>query len=89
MERFGRRRSRIEVIVDILSEALNGANKTRLMYQCNLNFVRFNRYLRDMLDAGLIECEDSNPKSILVYKTTDKGRELLKIMRKANEFLST
>lgn len=89
MERFGRRRSRIEVIVDILSEALDGANKTRLLYRCNLNFARFNRYLRDMLDAGLIECEGSNPESMLLYKTTDKGRELLKIMRKANEFLST
>jgi len=89
MERFGNRRSRIEVIIDILSEALNGANKTRLMYRCNLNFARFNRYLRDMLDAGLIKCEDSNPEGILLYKTTDKGRELLRIMRKANEFLST
>jgi len=89
MERFGRRRSRTEVIVAILNEALDGANKTRLMYRCNLNFMRFNRYLREMLDAGLIECEDFNPERILLYKTTDKGRELLKVIRKANEFLST
>ena len=46
--RGGRRRSHVEVIVEILSEALNGANKTRLMYRCNLNFGRFNRYLREL-----------------------------------------
>lgn len=84
-----RRRSRVEVIVEILSEALNGANKTRLMYRCNLNFGRFNRYLKELLDTGLLERVDSNPESGLVlYRTTEKGRELLKILQKAGEFLS-
>jgi len=83
------RRSRMEVIVDILSEALGGANKTRLMYRCNLNFVRFNRYLRELLDAGLVECVNANPEEgVVLYKTTDKGRELLRVLRKASEFLS-
>ena len=84
-----KRRSRSEVICEILSEALNGANKTRLMYKCNMNFVRFNRYLSELLDAGLMECVDSNPSGIVFYKTTDKGRELLKVLRKADELLST
>ncbi|MDI6805123.1 MAG: winged helix-turn-helix domain-containing protein [Candidatus Bathyarchaeia archaeon] len=56
MEKVRRRRSRTEVIVNLLNEALSGANKTRLMYQCNLNFMRFNCYLQELLDAGL-----SNP----------------------------
>lgn len=61
----------MEIIVDTLTEALGGANKTRLMYRCNLNFVRFNRYLRDLLDAGLVECVNANPeKGVLLYKTT-------------------
>jgi predicted transcriptional regulator len=88
MERARRRRSRIEVICDILSEALGGANKTRLMYHCNLNFMRFNRYLQELLDAGLIERVGSNPEGIVLYKTSDKGRELIRILRKAGEFLS-
>jgi len=83
------RRSRVEVICDILSEALSGANKTRLMYQCNLNFMRFNRYLQELLDAGLIETVGSNPKGIVLYRTSDKGRELVKVLRRANEFMST
>lgn len=88
MERTKRRRSRIEVICNILSEALGGANKTRLMYHCNLNFMRFNRYLQELLDSGLIECAGSNPDGVLLYKTSEKGRELLKVMRRASDFLS-
>lgn len=83
------RRSRGEVIVEILTEALEGVNKTRLMYRCNLNFERFNRYLRELLDAGLLERVVSNPESgVVLYKTTEKGRELLEILRRVNEFMS-
>jgi len=88
MEKARHRRSRTEVIVDLLSEALSGANKTRLMYRCNLNFARFNRYLRDLLDAGVVERINANPGGITIYKTTDKGRELLRVLRKASEFMS-
>jgi predicted transcriptional regulator len=83
------RRSRIEVICDILNEALSGANKTRLMYQCNLNFMRFNRYLQELLDADLIETVGSNPKGIVLYRTSDKGRDRVMVLRRANEFIST
>ena len=83
-----RKRSRTEVIADILNEALAGANKTRLMYRCNLNFARFNHYLQELLDAGLVKCIDANPEGIVLYKTTDRGRELLIVLRKAGEFLS-
>jgi predicted transcriptional regulator len=88
MGRSRHRRSRTEVIVSLLEEALSGANKTRLMYHCNLNFMRFNSYLKELLDAGLIECIDTNPEGIVLYKTTEKGRELLRVLRKASEFLS-
>lgn len=83
-----RRRSRTEVVCDILSEALDGANKTRLMYHCNMNFLRFNRYLNELLEAGLLVRADSNPSNVVLYETTDNGRELLRVLRKANEFLS-
>ncbi|MEM3579749.1 MAG: winged helix-turn-helix domain-containing protein [Candidatus Bathyarchaeia archaeon] len=92
MARYGggrRRRSRVEVIIEILNEALNGANKTRLMYRCNLNFGRFNRYLKELLDAGLLEQVATNPETgLILYRTTAKGRELLKILEMAGEFLS-
>lgn len=84
-----RRRTRTEVIVDVLSEALGGANKTRIMYQANLNFLRFNKYFDELLDAGLVEVFD-NPGSKcggIVYRTTEKGRELLKVLEKAKRFI--
>lgn len=88
MEEERRRRSRTEVIVALLEEASEGANKTRLMYHCNLNFNRFNRYLDELLKAGLVEGARSNPEGIVFYKTTNKGRELLKVLRRAGEYLS-
>lgn len=88
MVSLGRRRSRTQVICSILSEALEGANKTRLMYQCNLNFARFNHYLEELLDAGLIERSDGNPGSVVIYRATSSGRELLRVLRRANELLS-
>lgn len=83
------RRSRIEVIVDVLSEALTETNKTRIMYRANLNFVRFKRYLSELLKKGLIMEVRNNPKDGVFYKTTEKGRELLEILKKAQEYLSS
>jgi predicted transcriptional regulator len=53
-----------------------------------MNFLRFNRYLEELLEAGLLVRVDSNPNSVVLYKTTDNGRELLRVLRRANEFLS-
>lgn len=83
-----RRRSKKEIICEILSEALNGASKTRLMYRCNLNFERFSHYLKDLLKANLLECVTSNPSGLIIFRTTGRGRELLKILQRTDEFFS-
>jgi len=81
-----KRRSRTEVIIDILTEASRGANKTRIMYRANLNFCRFNRYFSKLMEEGLIIASD-NPGGI-VYQTTEKGRKLLNLLRSASELAS-
>jgi len=83
-----RRRSRLEVVADILTEALNGANKTRIMYRANLNFLRFDRYFSDLLGKGLILRENTSDGNVL-YRTTDKGRRFLKIISNAVEIISS
>lgn len=83
-----RRRSRIEVIMDILSEARKGSNKTRIMYRCNLNFVCFNRYFKELLEKGLIVEAAPDPDGVRVYKTTDKGLQLLEVLKKAKDLIS-
>jgi len=56
----------------------------RIMYQANLNYVRFNRYLSDFLSKGFIEAikdDDDNG----CYRITQPGKALLVVLRKANE----
>jgi predicted transcriptional regulator len=54
------------------------------MYIANLNYIRFNRYLKDFLTKGFIEPvndEEGNGR----YRTTQKGKILLSVLKKANE----
>lgn len=82
------RRSRIEVIKDILSEARKGANKTRIMYRCNLNFVCFNRYFKELIEKELMFEVGSNPDGVKIYKTSEKGLSLLEVLEKAKDMIS-
>ena len=84
------RRSRTEVIIDILDEALRGANKTRIMYRANLNFLRFERYFCELLKSGLVEVVDNPSEEFggVVYRTSERGRELLETLKKASEIIS-
>lgn len=85
---MSRRRSRLEVVADILTEALNGANKTRIMYRANLNFLRFHRYFSELLDKELIVGENTSDGRV-VYRTTDRGRRFLKLISNAEEIISS
>ena len=75
----------MEVIADILTEALNGASKTRIMYRANLNFLRVNRYFSELLGIGLIVKENDPNCGPVYYRTTEKGKDLLKVLKKAEE----
>jgi predicted transcriptional regulator len=77
----------MEVIVDILNEALSGANKTRIMYRANLNFSRFNVYLSEMMNSGLLTRE-KNGNGLVVYRTTEAGVALLETLYKAKELMA-
>ena len=60
----------------------------RIMYRSNLNFERFNKYFYDLLRRGFIEeINDSNGRK--VYKTTERGRTLLKVLKEAQELVSS
>jgi predicted transcriptional regulator len=77
----------MEVIGDILTEAMSGANKTRIMYRANLNFLRFNVYLSEMLESGLL-AKEKNGNGQLMYKTTESGVALLETLQKAKELMA-
>ncbi len=63
-----RRRSRIDIAVDILRVALDGANKTRIVYEVHLNSSVAEKYLQMLSEKELIRCEKR------LFITTDKGR---------------
>jgi predicted transcriptional regulator len=81
--RFKERRGKIELVIDILSVALDGARKTEIVYKANLNFTRIDRYIPFLEDRGLME--NSGP----IYKTTEKGKEFLREYEKMEELLLT
>ncbi len=82
------RRSWPEITVEILEATLTPSNKTRVMYRSNLNLERFNGYLYDFLRKGFIE-EKKGSKGKMVYKTTERGKTLMEVLRKAQELLSS
>ncbi len=69
---MSRYRDRLQIIADILSTVRKGSKKTRIMYQANLSYRLLCRYLRDVVDSGLISCDKGN-----YYVLTDKGKEFL------------
>jgi len=49
-----------------------GARKTQIMYQANLSYRLLMRYLKDVMDMGLVRMEDE-----VTYELTEKGQEFL------------
>jgi predicted transcriptional regulator len=68
------KRDRVQIMVSILNTCVRGANKTRIVYQANLNFRTVTPYLSLLEKNDLITVsKDSN----IIYKTTPKGEELI------------
>ena len=78
------KRSRVTITIDILEATSKPQKKMRIMYQTNLNYVRFNRYLSDFLSKGFIEAVKDNEGNGC-YRITQRGKALLDLLRKANE----
>ena len=81
-----KRRNSLKIIENILIAALDGARITHIVYKANLNFVRCRKYLNFMSKQGLIAVE-SKPGKSRCYRTTDKGKKLLKCLRNASELI--
>lgn len=82
-----RRRSRLEIIAEILDAAIDGAVKTNIMYRANVNFIQFNEHLQCLLEARLIRTIRSGRKTL--YVITEKGKLLLDRFNETEEMLNT
>jgi len=72
-------RGRIDIIADILKEAIDGAKKTQIMYKCNLSFRQLQIYLsllteKNLLRNTLVEGSSSTE----FFETNAKGKAFLK-----------
>jgi len=79
------KRRKDQVISQILALCLGGVNKTKIVYQVNLNFKTANAHLDLLLKKGLLEATQGNSP---IYKTTPKGEKALEILQKAEEITS-
>jgi predicted transcriptional regulator len=66
------RRTNDQLIGQILETCRgDGAGKTKIVYQCNLNFKNASSHLEHLIKAGLLEASGTS------YKTTPRGMEAL------------
>lgn len=70
-----KKRSRYEIVHDILDQCQNGAKKTWVMYRANLSYDLTTNYLNDLVKRGLIENREG------LYYITDKGKQLLEVLK--------
>jgi len=80
------RRDRMQIMISILDTCTRGANKTRIVYQANLNFRTVNPYLDLLEERGLIQI--TTDKNTL-YKTTPKGLDLIENFDNINKILNS
>jgi predicted transcriptional regulator len=78
------KRSRNEIISQILEICKNGASKTKIVYQANLNFNSVNPYLDLLIKNDLIWV---NEGGAILYETTPKGIRLLETIKQINDKL--
>ncbi len=65
------RRNNLDICSDILRVARGGANKTRIVYQANLNFQIVKKYLNRLIDNGFLRPSED------VFITTPKGVQFI------------
>lgn len=80
VDMFENRRSEIEIVAEILRLSLHGARKTEILYRGNLSYTQLMNYLSFLLEKDILkETVATTPtgNSCKVYRTTDKGNDLL------------
>jgi predicted transcriptional regulator len=78
-------RSRTEIVSMILEAANGGATKTKIMYKAFLSYAQLREYLTLLIENNLLEYLEGSH----IYKTNQKGFNLLKMHNEIGELLKT
>jgi predicted transcriptional regulator len=85
---MSRRRSRLEITLNILSIVRKGKDKpTNITYAANLSWKSTQRILSNLVVQGLIEMRITSGLSKKRYMITEKGVNVLDYYKKANEIM--
>jgi predicted transcriptional regulator len=79
------KREKDQIIVQILDTCREGANKTKIVYQANLNFRTINPPLDLLLEKGFLE---ATPGEMVIYRTTHAGERAMETLREARAIYS-
>lgn len=79
------KRSRDQIIAKILDTCMDGANKTKIVYQANLNFRTINPPLDLLLDKGFLEASQGER---VIYRTTQAGVRAMETLQEARAIYS-
>ncbi len=80
------KRSRDMIISKILNICIDGACKTKIVYQANLNFRTVRPYIELLTSKGMINAKTDS--KLVVYETTARGLKLLDNFKKIQNGLS-
>jgi len=80
------RRDSTRVIFEILLQAVGGVSKTGIIFKVNLSFQLAERYVRFLLNKGLIKRETDRDGSTK-YSLTERGDRLLRLLREVENEL--
>ncbi len=69
------RRSREIITADILKICIGGVSKTKIVSRTNMNSETAGSYLKKLVNIGLLQIMNGDRT---IYKTTQKGLDLLK-----------
>ncbi len=80
------RRSKYEIYASILRvcDKTEGANITKIVYTCNLNFRSAQYHIEFLVEMDLLEDVSRSRKS---YRTTSKGKQFYKKFEEMDELL--
>jgi len=82
-------RSRIDIIANILKEAIDGAKKTQIMYRCNLSFKQLQTYLSLLIEKKLLRVIHTGENSnIKFFEITGKGHAFLRAYNSVRALLT-
>lgn len=83
-----RHRGRIDIIANILKEAIDGAKKTQIMYRCNLSFRQLQIYLNLLIEKNFLQVVHAKGSgSIEFFEITGKGTAFLKAYKNISVLL--